>query len=324
LRSFLALALLFAVGPARASSEASLVLPAEATVEGPEITLGEIGRFEGLDPEQVELLSGLSLGRAAAPSRQRVFSGSALRRRILDLDPELRVEVASEIRVHTAYREITPEFVRSHLEKAIRHKMPWSDATVSFSHWRLPERFPVPTSAHRVVVHFRAEETFLRRVHAEIELVTPGAKLPRIRRSGSVNLSVRVPVVVTAVDLRRGALLRPDNLELKVRDLGGLPRNVVRDLDHATGLQLDRGLPAATPLVPGYLRHEPLVKRGDFVSVRAGGLGLSVRLEARALEAGALGEMIRFENPRTRHRFRAEITGPGAARLTMPNVGSGP
>ena len=167
---------------------------------------------------------------------------------------------------------------------------------MSFSAWRLPEPFAAALPAQRVVVHFRRGDSFLRRVHAEIELVgADGA--PSIRRSASVLMSVKLPIVVTTTNVHRGALLE--------------------------AVQLARALAAGTPLVPGYLRSAPLVKRGDTVVVIADGTGLSVRLEARALEAGGLGETIRFENRRTRYRFQAEVTGSGRARLYTPGVGSG-
>ncbi len=314
------LTLTFLLGAA--TSAAVVVIPGDATVLGTEIRLGEIAELRGVDAALRERLATLSLGRAAAPARERVLSGDTLRRRIHAVHPALHVEVPDQVHVHTAFREITPDFVRSHLERAIRHRMPWSDAAVSFGAWRLSEPFAAALAAQRVVVHFRTEESFLRRVHAEIELVgADGA--PRIRRSASVVMSVRRPVVVTTADLHRGAVLKAEHLRLEERELGGLPRNVLRDLEHAAGLQLARTLSAGTPLVPGYLRSEPLVKRGDTVVVVAEGPGLSVQLEARALEAGVLGETIRFENRRTRYRFQAEVTGSGRARLHAPGVGSG-
>ncbi len=316
------LLLLFATDPVWA--QAVVTIPADATVQGPQITLGEIAQLDGLDPAQARELSSLPLGRAAAPARERVFSGASLRQRIRQVVTELRVEAPDKVRVHTAHREIAPDFVRSHVERAIRHKMPWPDAAVTFSVWRLPERFAVPASAERVLVHFRREESFLRRVHAEIELIGSGANLPQIRRSASVNLSVELPVVVTTVDLRRGAILDAGSIKLAEREFGGVPRNVLRELEHVIGMQLARGLPAGTPLVPGYLRYEHIIKRGDSVSVLSESMGISVRLGARALEAGALGETIRVENAKTRYRFRAEVTGPGTARLHGPQVGSGP
>ncbi len=314
------LTLTFLLGAA--TSAAVVVIPGDATVDGTEIRLGQIAELRGVDTALRERLATLSLGRAAAPARERVFSGSTLRRRIHAVHPALHVEVPDQVRVHTAFREITADFVRSHLERAIRHRMPWSDAAVSLSAWRLPKPFAAALAAQRVVVHFRREESFRRRVHAEIELVgADGAS--RIRRSASVVMSVRLPVVVTTADLHRGAVLETEHLRLEERELGGLPRNVLRDMEHAAGLQLARALVAGTPLVPGYLRSEPLVKRGDTVVVVAEGASLSVQLEARALEAGVLGETIRFENRKTRYRFQAEVTGSGRARLHALGVGSG-
>ena len=314
------LTLMFLLGAA--TPAAVVVIPGDATVEGTEIKLGEIAELRGVDTALHDRLATLSLGRAAAPARERVFSGSTLRQRIHRLYPKLHVEVPDQVHVHTAFREITPDLVRSHLERAIRHRMPWSDATVSFSAWRLPEPFAAALPAQRVIVHFRPEESFLRRVHAEIELVEAD-DAPRIRRSASVKMSVRLPVVVTTTDLHRGSVLKAEHLRLEQRELGGLPRNVLRDPEHVTGLQLARALGAGTPLVPGYLRSEPLVKRGYTVVIVAEGTGLSVQLEARALEAGGLGETIRFENRKTRYRFQAEVTGSGRARLYAPGVGSG-
>ncbi len=305
-----------------ATPAAVVVIPGDATVEGSEIRLGEIAELRDLDTALRERLATLSLGRAAAPARERVLSGSSLRRRIHAVQPALSVEVPDQVHVRTAYREITPDLIRSHLERAIRHRMPWPAAAVSFSAWRLPEPFAAALPGRRVVVHFRREDSFLRRVHAEIELVgADGA--PSIRRSASVLMSVKLPIVVTTTNVHRGELLEADNLRLEERELGGLPRNVLRDIEDATGLQLARALAAGTPLVPGFLRSAPLVKRGDTVVVVADGTGLSVRLEARALEAGGLGETIRFENRRTRYRFQAEVTGSGRARLYTPGVGSG-
>ncbi len=127
------LTLTFLLGAA--TSAAVVVIPGDATVEGTEIRLGEIAELRGVDTSLRERLATLSLGRAAAPARERVFSGSTLRRRIHAVHPALHVEVPDQVHVHTAFREITPDFVRSHVERAIRHRMPWSDAAVSFSAW---------------------------------------------------------------------------------------------------------------------------------------------------------------------------------------------
>lgn len=306
-----------------AEAQGVVVISADPSVQGPEIRLAEIARFDALAPERVARLAELSLGRSAAPSRARPFSGAALRLRVLEVDPDVRVEVPDEVRVHTAYREIAPEFVRSHVERAIRHRLPWPSDTVHLSGWRLPESFAVPVSAERTLVHFRTDESFLRRVHVEIELVAAEETQPPIRRSASVNLRVELPVLITARELRRGAVLGPDDMVREERELGSLPMNVLRDPERAVGLRLARRLAAGTPLVPGYLVSAPLVKRGDPVRIHAERSGLSVVLEARALDAGTLGETIRVENPKTRYRFQVQVSGPGAARMIEPGVGSG-
>ena len=78
------------------------------------------------------------------------------------------------------------------------------------------------------------------------------------------------------------------------------------------------------PLVGTGMERRVALDSGQAVIVEAGQAGLAVRIEARALERGARGQLIQLENPITRRRFHAELTGPGTARLPLPGVGARP
>jgi flagella basal body P-ring formation protein FlgA len=146
----------------------------------------------------------------------------------------------------------------------------------------------------------------------------------RVRRTSSVEIDARMPVLVTTRRLRRGETLGPDELRVEEREVRTLPRGTIADLQQVAGHRLKRSLAQGVALLPSYLDSEPLVRRGDTVVIRAGGAGLDLRVEARALEDGGLGQTIRVENRSTRRRFLVEVTAPGSGRLPVPGVGSGP
>lgn len=318
------LLLLFAL-PASALAAGVLRIPSETAVEGSVITLGEISILDGLDPAQQARLSSFTLGPAAPPSRHRTFSGQALREQIAALEPELVLDVADRVEVHTAYREIQPDYLHERLEQAIRLRMPWAEKNVRFSDWRLPERFAVPVRAQRLVVRFRRDEDFLGRVSAQLALLDASdPKATRVQRGASVQVDVRLPIVVTTRKIRRGEPLGEDSVKLEERELRSLGSGVLTELPQALGVRLKQRLAEGTPLRTSHLASEPLVRRGDTVVVHGGDAGLDVRVEVRALQNGVRGQMIRVENRSTRHRFQVEITGAGNARLRMPHVGSGP
>jgi flagella basal body P-ring formation protein FlgA len=187
---------------------------------------------------------------------------------------------------------------------------------VRFSDWRLPPAFAVPAHAGRFLVHFQPDERYVGNVPARNEAIDPGdPDGARISRAASVTVDVRMAVPVTARALRRGAGLLDDAVPLAERDLSGLPRDAVLQLDRVIGRTVARTLQPGMPLVGDYFEAERVVRRGDLLDVTAEVEGLELRVEVRALEDGTAGEAIRAENPTTRRRFVVQVVGPGKARL---------
>jgi flagella basal body P-ring formation protein FlgA len=308
--------LLLALLPAAALAAGVVRIDADPAVETGRITLGQIAELDALDPDVERQLASLELGDAAAPGRHRVLSGATLRERIAELAPHAALDVPAEVRVHSAYREITPEFVQARVEEGVRHLMPWPAEAVRFSDWRLPPAFAVPAHAGRFLVHFQPDERYVGNVTARIEAIDPadpdGA---RISRAASVVVDVRMAVPVTARALRRGDVLMDDAVRMEERDLSGLPRDAVLQLDRVIGRTVARSLQPGMPLVGGYFEAERVVRRGDLLDVTAEVEGLELRVEVRALEDGSAGDAIRAENPTTRRRFVVQVVGPGKARL---------
>lgn len=315
---FLASLLLSLAPLGEASGRGVVRVSTRAQVEGADLHLGDVATFEGV-PSAIEArLRLLDLGAAAAPAATRELSGPALQARIAAVAPGVRAEVPARIRIQSASREISREYARARLEQALRHLMPWPEDAVRLSDWRVPESFVAARAARRFRVRFRPDEDFVGRVTATLEVLDPsGADPRRVQRTVSVTVDVRVPVVVAARKLRRRAELAPEDLRLEKRDLRGLPRGFATELQQLTGRRLRSPLPEGVPVLRSHLAEARIVRRGDLLVVHAERGGLELRLEAKALEAGILGQPIQVENPQTRRRFVASITGPGEARLSL-------
>lgn len=99
----------------------------------------------------------------------------------------------------------------------------------------------------------------------------------------------------------------------------------------AAGLQFTppAGVNAVQVVRPGGLRAtlpaaggsrtiaDAVIRRGESVNLVYQAPGMSLNMRARALEDGAIGQSVRFQNVSNR-TIDATVTGPGAARVETP------
>jgi flagella basal body P-ring formation protein FlgA len=173
------------------------------------------------------------------------------------------------------------------------------------------------------VIGFRPGEDFLGRVNATVSFVDPSDEAGgRLERTVSVEMDVRQAIVVAARPLRRGETLDPTAVQLEERELRGLPRGVITELEPVLGKRVSRATGEGAPLLRYSLELERLVRRNDPVMIEANSGGLELKMQARALENGVLGQVIRAENPGSRRRFLIEVTGERQGRVALPGVGA--
>lgn len=121
---------------------------------------------------------------------------------------------------------------------------------------------------------------------------------------------------VAARQLSPGERLGTDDLRLERGDLGRLPRQALREIDAALGLQLTRPLGEGRPLLASMLRAEPLVERRQRVVVEARGQGFRITREGEALDEGGRGERVRVRLS-GREIIEAEVIAPGRLAVAL-------
>jgi flagellar basal body P-ring formation protein FlgA len=230
--------------------------------------------------------------------------------------------LAPAARAQESVRTIDAAYVQARVEQALRARMPWAAESVRLEDWSLPQPFPVAAEARGLRLRFATGEDFVGTVRVELEFFDVAAP-ERIaaRCEASVEVSVTGSLWVAARELRRGNALEAAAARSELRDVREIPRGALSDLDAVLGQRLKVHVTPGAPLLASHFDAPELVRRGDDLEVEAGRDGLSLRIAARALQPGRLGQQIRVENPSSKKTFAVRITGRGSAELARPDAG---
>ena len=107
-----------------------------------------------------------------------------------------------------------------------------------------------------------------------------------------VTVKVTGDVVVTALPVRRGQVLGPEDVRLERADLTQLPTDVLTDPQRAVGRSANVAFPAGLTLREDMLRTPFAVTAGQRVRILFQGAGFTVSSEGRALSSAGVGEPI--------------------------------
>jgi len=111
-----------------------------------------------------------------------------------------------------------------------------------------------------------------------------------------VTVNVYKNVVVTTEALPRNTLLNHSHLKVAKRNLAKLPQGYFVDPDRLVGMKLKRNLGAGLPLSPNMIKAQTVIKRGQQVMLISQSRGISVRMQGKAMDNGAAGDLIRVKN----------------------------
>ena len=135
-----------------------------------------------------------------------------------------------------------------------------------------------------------------------------------------------VHFVVAGRTLERGEVIRPMDVELRVVPPQQLPiaqrkrESWAESLDDVVGLEVTRPFQSGQALDVAALRRPLLVRRGEVVTVLARAEGVQVKTSARAMEQGALGDLITLQVVDSRERYTARVIGQQKAEVYASGV----
>ena len=113
--------------------------------------------------------------------------------------------------------------------------------------------------------------------------------------------------------LQPGDVLRAEDVEPRIPQRDN-PRFADAERD-IIGLEAKRRLRAGAPIAERDIGEPEVVRAAQMIRVFWKSGGVTLEMEGRALEAGALGEEIRIHNPGSGRTIRARVVAQGTAEV---------
>lgn len=320
-----AFAVLLAIAPA--ANAAEIRLHSEATVHGPVVTLGDVAQIASADDEQAAELAGIELAISPPPGEQRSIKAREIReflsRRGVDL-LEHRLSGASRVLV------AVPQSAKPKPEDAAASApaRPLSSVEEAEARERFADAVKQYLISHDLAAEFWEIEFRLTAAQAVLLLDSPGeielsgGDAPWLGEhelcvacgeSGATRVEVTVneaAVVVAAVNpIPAGGIVTQYDVALVRLDKSRPGASACTRLEDAVGQQVTRSFAPGQFLLRDALVPPVLVERGATVMVHVRSAGLEVETQARAREAGSLGQLIVLESLQSRKTFLARVSG---------------
>lgn len=136
--------------------------------------------------------------------------------------------------------------------------------------------------------------------------------------TGQLHLLTSVPVL--AQPRRAGDVLTKADITWVDMRAADVAAHTIIDAAQITGLSPRRNLAALRPLSAADMVQPMLVKKGDMVTVTLQSGSIHLTTQAKALENGASGELVKVMNMSSRQVLDAEVTGQQS--VTIRRMGS--
>ncbi len=292
----LSLSCAFAPAPVHATS-----LKQHSIIKDSTITLGDI--FYDL-PRDVDRV----LGTAPRPGQEMVLDARTLLRIALALDLSWRPSGQSD---HIVLRREASIVSYEQIADAI-HTALYDKGVNGKYELEIPERYqqiilPADMPSQVEITRFTIDAD---RKKFQATMAAPSAKNPvqHIMISGKISPVIQVPVLVE--NLQNGYIITKNDIEyisIKEREYS---KDMIVDADALVGMTARRIVLADRPVRKSDLIAPQVVERGSIVNMSLANSIMQITTQAKALQNGATGDIIRVVNTASNQTLQARVTGP--------------
>lgn len=205
----------------------------------------------------------------------------------------------------TKFRKIFEGYIRDRLRRAP------SDITVS--KFKVFGNRPVPPGKKTFQLFGREGQRLGGQVRVAAIVKVDGVVKNRVRLSGLVDIFDEV--VCVSRPLKRGEVIKRDDLYMARKNISRSPLSYLRDMDRAVGLMVKHSVKEETALKTWMLARSPIVKRGDMVTIVAQSGGLKVTVPGKVLEKGYKGSLIRVLNVMSKKEIHAKVVNHSTVQV---------
>lgn len=297
----------------------SVVMPAENTVSGERILLGDVASIQALNPagtDLAEALSQVDLGPAPAAGEQIILRRTQIEQWLtasrLNLG-EVSWSLPQELRLNGQGQVLSEESLKMALEQYLSETEPYRGGEYSLisAHFgRLPT-LPPGRVTYRFVPQSSSNPAYLA---GNFFFSVNGREAARARVTAQVDLSIRA--VVAARPLSRGHVLTEDDVSLSLAPYAQA-KGALTDPAMVIGNAMKNNVNAGEPISERNLSKSLMIRRGDMVTIVAQQGGLKVTASGQARQDGALGDTVSVTNLNSNKNVSGKVIGPNMIEIVF-------
>ncbi|MEP2830628.1 flagellar basal body P-ring formation chaperone FlgA [Parvibaculum sp.] len=143
--------------------------------------------------------------------------------------------------------------------------------------------------------------------------------LSQLRRvTGRAYPVTDVPVLVR--DMQPGEIVRQQDIDWVRLPSNRVSQNIVTALEHLVGMSPRRPARAGEPMRIADMQPPILIEKGAQVDVTLISGSLTLTARGRALESGAIGDVVSVVNTRSNRTIQGVVEGPNMVRIDAPGA----
>ena len=164
---------------------------------------------------------------------------------------------------------------------------------------------PVPRGTISYQVYQKDKRRLAGYVRLVVVISVNGVVENKVRLSGWVD--VFGPVICAARNLKKGELIKADDLYMVRKNTSRLSSDILHTVEGAVGRIAKHSIRQGTWLKEWMVERRPTLARGDVVTILAESGDLRVTVPGKVLEKGYAGALIRVQNVMSRKEIYATV-----------------
>lgn len=287
----------------------TVVLHEQAQVSSPVTRLGDIAAISPAGRE-ADILAGETVASSPEPGKSRTLRSISIIDRLSPAGQtkNIKWQGADNVTVTRKAQVISKEQMKTIIADYIgRNLKKLPDADIRFTSVRTPENLILPTGKLTYTVR-PSRPAIIGSTSFNILFAVDGKTVKNCTVRGK--LEVLASVATAAVNLRRGTIITPDQIEMVRMDISRL--NIPYfSVKQATGLLVKRTIRAGRPLDTVNVTPPPVIKKGEPVKIIADRGALRISTKGIAVMDGRPGDFIRVKNISSNKLIYCKVDAPG-------------
>lgn len=213
------------------------------------------------------------------------------------------------------YQTIAPALFKEAFNQFVFGYSGRNSANVVISKFKVLRNVPVPPGNVEIRVIPNRKNKLVEYVRLKAELNVNGVLEKKVTLCAWVDIFENV--VCVSRNLKRGRVIQQEDLYLERRNISGMADDVVLDMNQVVGLMAKHNIKADDILKQWLLKKNPVVKRGDMVTILVQSRGMRITVPGKVLGDGFKGEAISVLNTMSNKKILARVIDTSTVQVDI-------